>query len=164
MEKFFSTVPCVFTVVIFSIHGYFGQEKVLGMPDTGGQVVYILDQVRALEDELLQRIKQQGLNATPKILVLTRLIPEAKGTKCNVELEPIENTKHSNILRVPFKTEDGKVLPQWVSRFDIYPYLQHSLTINFLELLYMSISGFFSQDSRNIGGETRLGHWQLHRR
>uniref|UniRef100_A0A0E0NNB5 Sucrose synthase n=1 Tax=Oryza rufipogon TaxID=4529 RepID=A0A0E0NNB5_ORYRU len=113
MEKFFSTVPCVFTVVIFSIHGYFGQEKVLGMPDTGGQVVYILDQ-------------------------LTRLIPEAKGTKCNVELEPIENTKHSNILRVPFKTEDGKVLPQWVSRFDIYPYLERyaqDSSVKILEIL-----------------------------
>uniref|UniRef100_J3LIQ9 Sucrose synthase n=1 Tax=Oryza brachyantha TaxID=4533 RepID=J3LIQ9_ORYBR len=138
MDKFFSRVPCVFTVVIFSIHGYFGQEKVLGMPDTGGQVVYILDQVRALENELLERIKQQGLDATPKILVLTRLIPEAKGTKCNVELEPIENTKHSSILRVPFKTEDGKVLQQWVSRFDIYPYLERyaqDSSVKILEIL-----------------------------
>uniref|UniRef100_A0A0E0DBR9 Sucrose synthase n=1 Tax=Oryza meridionalis TaxID=40149 RepID=A0A0E0DBR9_9ORYZ len=124
MEKFFSRVPSIFNIVIFSIHGYFGQEKVLGLPDTGGQVVYILDQVRAMEEELLQRIKQQGLHVTPKILVLTRLIPDAKGTKCNVELEPVENTKYSHILRVPFKTEDGKDLRQWVSRFDIYPYLE----------------------------------------
>lgn len=70
MEKFFSRVPSIFNIVVFSIHGYFGQEKVLGLPDTGGQVVYILDQVRALEEELLQRIKQQGLNITPKILVV----------------------------------------------------------------------------------------------
>ncbi|KAL5214480.1 hypothetical protein ABZP36_003632 [Zizania latifolia] len=124
MEKFFSRVPSIFNIVIFSIHGYFGQEKVLGFPDTGGQVVYILDQVRAMEEELLQRIKQQGLNVTPKILVLTRLIPDAKGTKCNVEIEPVQNTKHSNIVRVPFKSEDGKDLLQWVSRFDIYPYLE----------------------------------------
>ncbi|OEL21919.1 Sucrose synthase 6 [Dichanthelium oligosanthes] len=124
MDRFFSRVPSVFNIVIFSIHGYFGQEKVLGMPDTGGQVVYILDQVRALEEELLERIKQQGLDFTPRILVLTRLIPEAKGTKCNVELEPIDNTSHSTILRVPFKTEDGQDLPHWVSRFDIYPYLE----------------------------------------
>jgi len=55
---------------------------------------------------------------------LTRLIPEAKATKCNVELEPIHNTRHSTILRVPFRTEDGKDLPHWVSRFDIYPYLE----------------------------------------
>jgi sucrose synthase len=34
------------------------------------QVVYILDQVRSMEEELLQRIKQQGLNITPKILVV----------------------------------------------------------------------------------------------
>ncbi|XP_037478877.1 sucrose synthase 7-like isoform X1 [Triticum dicoccoides] len=124
MEKFFSRVPTIFNIVVFSIHGYFGQEKVLGLPDTGGQVVYILDQVRSMEEELLQRIKLQGLHITPKILVLTRLIPDSKGTKCNVELEPVENTKYSHILRVPFKTEDGKDLRQWVSRFDIYPYLE----------------------------------------
>ena len=32
-----------------SPHAWFGQSGVLGLPDTGGQVVYILDQVRALE-------------------------------------------------------------------------------------------------------------------
>lgn len=123
MEKFFGRAPTVFNIVIFSIHGYFGQADVLGLPDTGGQVVYILDQVRAFEEELLLRIKHQGLSFKPQILVVTRLIPEAKGTKCNQELEPILNTQHSNILRVPFKTENG-VLKQWVSRFDIYPYLE----------------------------------------
>ncbi|KAJ7964402.1 Sucrose synthase [Quillaja saponaria] len=96
---------------------------VLGLPDTGGQVVYILDQVRALEAELLLRIKQQGLDVEPQILVVTRIIPDARGTKCNQELEAIIDTKHSNILRVLFKTENG-ILPQWVSRFDIYPYLE----------------------------------------
>lgn len=57
------------------------------------------------------------------IMQVTRLIPDAKGTKCNMELEPVMNTKHSHILRVPFNTEAG-VLQQWVSRFDIYPYLE----------------------------------------
>ncbi|MCH92366.1 sucrose synthase 6-like, partial [Trifolium medium] len=123
MEKFFSKVPTIFNVVIFSIHGYFGQADVLGLPDTGGQVVYILDQVRALEAELLLRINQQGLKVKPQILVVTRLIPDAQGTKCNQELEPIIDTKHSKILRVPFQTDKG-VLRQWVSRFDIYPYLE----------------------------------------
>lgn len=70
MEGFFSRVPSLFTIAIFSVHGYFGQDKVLGLPDTGGQVVYILDQVRALEEELLHRIKRQGLNFTPRILVV----------------------------------------------------------------------------------------------
>ncbi|WOK94802.1 sucrose synthase 7-like [Canna indica] len=123
MEKFFARVPSIFNIVIFSPHGYFGQADVLGLPDTGGQVVYILDQVRALEEELLLRIKQQGLMIKPRIVVVTRLIPEAKGTKCSQELEPILGTNHSHILRVPFKTETG-VLRQWVSRFDIYPYLE----------------------------------------
>ncbi|KAK8934713.1 Sucrose synthase 7 [Platanthera zijinensis] len=123
MEKFFSRLPTIFNIVIFSIHGYFGQADVLGLPDTGGQVVYILDQVRALEEELLLRIKQQGLSVKPQILVVTRLIPESRGTKCNQEFEPILDTKHSHILRIPFKTENG-VLKNWVSRFDIYPYLE----------------------------------------
>ncbi|KHN24168.1 sucrose synthase 5-like [Glycine soja] len=137
LEKFFSRVPTIFNVVIFSIHGYFGQADVLGLPDTGGQVVYILDQVRALEAELLLRIKQQGLNVKPQILVVTRLIPDAQGTKCNQELEPIIDTKHSNILRVPFHTDKG-ILRQWVSRFDIYPYLERftkDATVKILNLM-----------------------------
>ncbi|KAJ6766717.1 SUCROSE SYNTHASE 5 [Salix purpurea] len=103
-----------------------GFEKgwdVLGLPDTGGQVVYILDQVKALEDELLLRIEHQGLNIKPQIIVVTRLIPDARGTKCNQELESINGTKHSIILRVPFSIEN-RVLRQWVSRFDVYPYLE----------------------------------------
>ncbi|CAJ1952257.1 unnamed protein product [Sphenostylis stenocarpa] len=123
LESLFSRLPNMFNIVILSIHGYFGQADVLGLPDTGGQVVYILDQVRALEEELLHKIELQGLDVKPQILVVTRLIPDAKGTTCNQELEPVTHTKHSNILRVPFYTEKG-MLRQWVSRFDIYPYLE----------------------------------------
>jgi len=123
IEKFFGRVPSIFSIVIFSPHGYFGQAGVLGLPDTGGQVVYILDQVKAMEEELLVKIKKQGLDVKPQILVVTRLIPDARGTKCGQELEPILNTKYSHILRVPFRTESG-ILHQWVSRFDIYPYLE----------------------------------------
>lgn len=71
LEKFFSRVPSIFNVVLFSIHGYFGQSNVLGLPDTGGQVVYVLDQVVALEEELLLRIKQQGLSFKPQIIVVS---------------------------------------------------------------------------------------------
>ena len=35
------------------------------------QVVYVLDQVVAFEEELLVRIKQQGLNVKPQILVVS---------------------------------------------------------------------------------------------
>ena len=37
------------------------------------QIVYILDQVRALENEMVLRIKQQGLDITPKILIVSLL-------------------------------------------------------------------------------------------
>ncbi|KAF7154318.1 hypothetical protein RHSIM_Rhsim01G0287000 [Rhododendron simsii] len=123
LETFLGRIPMVFNVVILSIHGYFGQANVLGLPDTGGQVVYILDQVRALENEMLMKTKQQGLNVTPRILIVTRLIPDAKGTSCNQRLERISGTKHSHILRVPFRTEKG-VLRKWISRFDVWPYLE----------------------------------------
>ena len=73
LETFLGRIPMVFNVVILSPHGYFAQDNVLGYPDTGGQVVYILDQVRALETEMLQRIKQQGLNFTPRILIVSLL-------------------------------------------------------------------------------------------
>lgn len=38
LESLFSRLPNMFNIVIFSIHGYFGQADVLGLPDTGGQV------------------------------------------------------------------------------------------------------------------------------
>ena len=123
LETFLGRIPMVFNVVILSPHGYFGQANVLGMPDTGGQVVYILDQVRALENEMLLRIKQQGLDITPEILVVTRLIPDAQGTTCNQRIEKISGSQHSRILRVPFRTENG-ILRSWVSRFDVWPYLE----------------------------------------
>ncbi|CAH9117465.1 unnamed protein product [Cuscuta epithymum] len=123
LETFLGRIPMVFNVVILSIHGYFGQANVLGLPDTGGQVVYILDQVRALETEMLQRIKQQGLNIKPKILIVTRLIPDAKGTSCNQRMEKVSGTENSHILRVPFRTDNG-VLRKWISRFDVWPYLE----------------------------------------
>jgi sucrose synthase len=41
LEKFFSRIPTIFKVVIFSVHGYFGQADVLGLPDTGGQVKFL---------------------------------------------------------------------------------------------------------------------------
>ncbi|KAA0044392.1 hypothetical protein IC582_017481 [Cucumis melo] len=123
LETFLGRIPMVFNVVILSPHGYFGQANVLGLPDTGGQVVYILDQVRALEKEMISRIRKQGLDITPRILIVTRLIPDAKGTTCNQHLEKVVGTEHSHILRVPFRSENG-ILHKWISRFDVWPYLE----------------------------------------
>ncbi|KAF3947779.1 hypothetical protein ACB098_10G112200 [Castanea mollissima] len=123
LETFLGRVPMVFDVVILSPHGYFGQANVLGLPDTGGQVVYILDQVRALENEMLLRIRRQGLDITPRILIVTRLIPDSKGTTCNQRLERVSGTEHAHILRVPFRSEKG-ILRKWISRFDVWPYLE----------------------------------------
>ena len=124
LERFLRRVPMIFKVAILSPHGWFGQSDVLGKPDTGGQVVYILDQVRALEREMRNSIREHGLDLEPQIVVLTRLIPEAEGTTCDQPVEPIMGTEHARIVRVPFRDESGEVVPHWISRFEIWPYLE----------------------------------------
>ncbi len=124
LEHFLARVPMLFSMCILSPHGWFGQDAVLGRPDTGGQVVYILDQVRALEQEMRNLLAEEGLDVAPQILVITRLIPEADGTTCDQRIEPIAGTEHARILRVPFREPGGEVVPHWISRFDLWPYLE----------------------------------------
>ncbi|MDE3207570.1 MAG: sucrose synthase, partial [Pseudomonadota bacterium] len=124
LAAFLACVPMISRLLIVSPHGYFGQDHVLGLPDTGGQVVYILDQVRALEKEMRERLVLQGVQADPKILILTRLIPEAGETTCNQRLEKISGCENTFILRVPFHQENGEIIPHWISRFEIWPYLE----------------------------------------
>ncbi len=124
VEAFLRRIPMMFSAVVLSPHGYFGQSNVLGLPDTGGQVVYILDQVRALEREMRARLAEQGLDIEPRILVVTRLIPDAGATGCDRAEESINGTRNARILRVPFTEENGEIVPQWISRFQVWPYLE----------------------------------------
>ena len=125
LEDFLSRIPMLFSLAILTPHGFFGQSNVLGKPDTGGQVVYILDQVRALEKELDHSLREQGLEGIdPRIVVITRLIPEAEGTQCNVPVERVHGTRNAEIIRIPFRHENGEVVPHWISRFKIWPYLE----------------------------------------
>ena len=125
LEKFLARIPMVSRLLILSPHGFFGQDNVLGLPDTGGQVVYILDQVRALEREMSERLVLQGIVAQPKILICTRLIPDAGETLCNHPLEKVHGTQNSWIVRVPFRKANGEVIRHWISRFEIWPYLEN---------------------------------------
>ena len=135
LKEFLSRVPMIFNIAVISPHGYFGQEGVLGKPDTGGQVVYILDQVKALEKKLVQSIENSGLNAKPKILILTRLIPNADSTTSNQRLEKVHGTEDTWILRVPFRTHNQNVTDNWISRFEIWPYLEDFAEDSYKELL-----------------------------
>ncbi|KAL4421973.1 hypothetical protein ABPG77_010996 [Micractinium sp. CCAP 211/92] len=186
LEKFLARLPLMFKasllVVILSPHGYFGQTNVLGMPDTGGQggrpvfefvpnradegkadlqgvVVYILDQVRALEKEMQERLEEAGLqNVRPDIVVLTRLIPDAQGTSCNERLEPISGCRHARILRVPFRDQEGRVLEKWVSRFDLWPYLER-FTIDATKEILAEMGGkpdFIIGNYRHAGRDGNL--------
>jgi sucrose synthase len=124
LTRFLARVPMIFSIAIVSPHGFFGQANVLGKPDTGGQVVYILDQVRALERSMRESIRRQGLDVEPSIVVLTRLLPNAQDTSCDRRLEPILGTRHARILRIPFRDDAGEILPDWTSRFEVWPYLE----------------------------------------
>ncbi len=127
LEAFISRIPMIFKIVLVSPHGWFGQEGVLGRPDTGGQVVYILDQVKSLEQQLQEDINLAGLEVLdvhPKVIVLTRLIPQSDGTLCNQRLEKIYETADAWILRVPFREFNPKLTQNWISRFEIWPYLE----------------------------------------
>lgn len=124
LEGFLARIPMISRLLIVSPHGFFGQANVLGRPDTGGQVVYILDQVRALEAEMRFRLAAQGVDVEPKIIIATRLIPEAEGTTCDQRLEKVTGCGNAWILRVPFRRSNGEVVPQWISRFAIWPYLE----------------------------------------
>ncbi|KAL2925817.1 Sucrose synthase [Bienertia sinuspersici] len=102
LEKFLGRISMVSNVVILSPRSYFSRANVL---------------VCALENEMLQRIKQQGLDIVPHILIVSRLLPDAVVTTCGQRLEEIFGTKHSHILRVPFRTEKG-IVRRWISRFE----------------------------------------------
>ncbi len=137
LETFISRVPMplISKIAIISPHGWFAQEQVLGRPDTGGQVIYILDQVRALERYLKREIALQGITVEPQIIVITRLIPEAEETTCNIRREKIHGTDNGWILRVPFRDTSGQTLPSWVSRFEVWPYLERFADEAEIELL-----------------------------
>jgi len=123
LEEFLARVPMISRVLVLSPHGWFGQSGVLGLPDTGGQVVYILDQVRALEREMRGRLAEQGIDVEPRIVVVTRLIPDAGTTGCDERLERIDGCRSAVILRVPFREADGSVVRPFLSRFKVWPYL-----------------------------------------
>lgn len=127
LEAFLSRIPMVFRIVLVSPHGWFGQEGVLGRPDTGGQVVYVLDQAKSLEKQLQEDIQLaglSGLDVQPKVIILSRLIPNSDGTRCNQRLEKVHGTDNAWILRVPFRDFNSKMTQNWISRFEIWPYLE----------------------------------------
>ncbi len=127
LEAFLSRLPMIFNIVLVSIHGWFGQEGVLGRPDTGGQVVYVLDQARSLEKQLQEDIHLaglEGLEVEPKVIILSRLIPNNDETRCNERLEKVYGTDNAWILRVPFREFNPNVTANWISRFEIWPYLE----------------------------------------
>jgi sucrose synthase len=127
LEAFISHIPLVFRIVLVSVHGWFGQEEVSGRPQAAGHVVYVLDQARSLEKQLKEDIKLAGLDVLgvqPKVIILTRLIPNSEGTKADQRLEKVEGTENAWILRVPFPDFNPKVTQNRISRFEIWPYLE----------------------------------------
>jgi sucrose synthase len=127
LEAFVARVPAVFRVVLVSIHGWVGQENVLGQPETRSQVAYVLEQARSLENRLRIDIQQSGLDLLgihPQVIVLTRLIPHCTETQCELPWEKVDDTDYAWILRIPFQEFNPAVTQNWISKFEIWPYLE----------------------------------------
>ena len=127
LEAFVARIPAVFRVVLISIHGWVAQEDVLGRDETLGQVIYVLEQARSLENKLQQEIKLAGLDflgIKPHVIILTRLIPNCESTFCDLRLEKVHNTENAWILRVPFRDFNPEIINNWISKFEIWPYLE----------------------------------------
>jgi sucrose synthase len=131
LEAFISRLPLVFRIVLISVHGWVAQESVLGRPETAGQVVYVLNQARSLEQQLQEDFKLAGLESVgvrPEVVVLTRLIPNCEDSSCNLNKEKIQGTENAWILRVPFRDVNPEITQNWISRFEIWPYLESFAT------------------------------------
>ena len=124
LETLLERLPLIQSVLMVSPHGWFAQEDVLGKPDTGGQVTYVLDQARAMEHYLQARFDDCGVDVSPSVLILTRLIPAAEGTTCGMRREKVFGSQNVWIVRAPFRDSSGEVLPYWISRFHVWPYLE----------------------------------------
>lgn len=90
--------------------------------------MYVLDSVRALERELIARAEAAGIAdlAPPRIIILTRLIPDAAScgdTTCHLRREAVEGTSHAVILRVPFRNGGG-VVQRFLNRWSLWPFLE----------------------------------------
>lgn len=127
LEAFVSRIPAFLRVVLVSVHGWVGQEEVLGRTETMGQVIYVLEQARQLEQQLQEDVKLAGLSwlgIRPNVTILTRLIPNCEGTECSQRLEKLEGTDNGWILRVPFCEFNPHITQNWISKFEIWPYLE----------------------------------------
>ena len=143
LAAFVARVPAVFRVVLVSIHGWVGQEGVLGRRETRSQVAYVLEQARSLEKQLLIDIQQSGLDVLgiqPQVIILTRLIPHCTETQCELPWEKVDGTQYVWILRVPFQEFNPVVTQNWISKFEIWPYLE-SFAIDAEQALLKKMGG-----------------------
>ncbi|RWW56625.1 hypothetical protein BHE74_00036640 [Ensete ventricosum] len=74
---------------------------------------------------------------------VTRLLPDAVGTTCGQRLEKVLGTEHTHILRVPFRTENG-IIRKWISRFEVWPYLETYTEVGELQATPDLIIGNYS--------------------
>ncbi|MBD2667415.1 sucrose synthase [Richelia sinica] len=124
LEAFVARIPAIFRIVLISIHGWVGQEDVIGRDETLSQVIYVLEQARNLEAKLRAEIQLAGLDIQPHIIILTRLIPNCEGTFCNLRIEKVAETENTWIVRIPFQESHPEITNNWISKFEIWPYLE----------------------------------------
>ncbi len=145
--------PLTWNIVHYSPHGCFNQNGILGAPDTGGQVIYIVDLIRETVADLKMRNKNAGIlpeDNHPQILVLTRLIKKRPveineqdwaQIKSFEEKEEIEDTQgDAFILRVPVAGDE------FMDRFSLIQYIPEFVKNSKLVLENFKSSHYFGSD------------------
>lgn len=123
VAEFFSAVAHLFNTVFLCPHDYFAHNHgVMGNFPYMAADRYILDQVHAIQEAMIPKYKEQGLEDAVPIMVPSP--PSAVDTRSALALEPAgDNTRYANITRFPFSMEKGGILGQRMCRFDGWPYL-----------------------------------------
>ena len=107
-----------------SPHGWFAQDDVLGKPDTGARLPTSWIRPEPWNSRCGDKFYDSGIDAGPKVVVLTRLIPNAEGTTCNTPRERIFGTDNSWIIRVRFVTSRVRSSTAGFPGFQIWPHLE----------------------------------------
>ncbi|KAK9868248.1 hypothetical protein WJX84_008916, partial [Apatococcus fuscideae] len=134
LEEFLDRLPVMNKVVILSPHGFFGQKDVLGKPDTGGQARISVQTYPTSSQgtQLLPACGSAVLNylETGAWTIALRS-SSSRGSSPSPRAPPATRPWNPSTApstpassECPSRTKSGEVLQEWVSRFEVWPYLE----------------------------------------
>jgi len=168
-ETLTKNIQLIWSTVTWHPHGM--QNQVGERPtDTGWQTQFGLDQSREMDRQAKERVDQMGIpeefKVYPRIYFMTRLIEKNENLgqqtvdwmKINQEYEVVQDQKgqDSNVLiiRVPFRDKEGEVIPEFIERRNVWPYL-----IPFVKEAVEKVEQEIKKDGLPSGLKMNLGNY-----